>query len=61
MLFKVPFKAYEIWLGKSLCGFKIFPRYIKADGNLKATWLGGTIVISRIKERAKGNRSIQVD
>ena len=61
MLFKVPFKAYEIWVGKSLCGLKLFPRYIKSKGSFKASWLGGTIVISRIKKRAKGNRGIQVD
>ena len=58
MLFKCPFKAYEIWLGKSFCGLRVLPMYIKSEGCLRATWLGGTIVISRIKERAKDNRVI---
>ena len=58
MFFKCPFKVYEIYIGKSFCGFKLLPMYIKSEGSFRASWLGGTIVIGRIKERAKDNRVI---
>ena len=49
MLFRIPFKGCEVWIGRSLCGFRFLPKYIKSGNTLEVTWIGVAIVYSRVK------------
>jgi len=53
MLFKTPYKSYEIWIGRSFTGLNLIPRYTKEKGSINATWMGVTVVIASIRERTK--------
>lgn len=58
MLLSCPTKRCEIWLGKSLFGFRLLPKLCKTKADVIFSWLGGVIVWSRLKRTPKNTNRV---